>query len=50
MAHLYNCAAYNYAEWRKAYSSQIPNTSLNVMTNMGIPVAVDPGIAIEATS
>jgi hypothetical protein len=50
VARLYNCAAYNYAEWRVVYGAQVGEGVGNILTNMGIPVAADPGIAIEATS
>jgi len=50
VARLYDCAAYNYEQWRVVYGGQIGNATGNMLTNMGIPVAADPGIAIEATS
>ena len=47
---LIDCSAHCYAEWRVARVSQNPETVFQFSSNMGIPVAADPGIGIEPTS
>ena len=50
VAKLYNCAAYNYEEWRVVYGAQVGEGVANILANMPVSNATDAGIAVEPTA